>query len=172
MKEKHGKSVTFGDKPDSVDEVVERVKPFWYYQWFICFVYAYHFVVISTNDGFMIFAGAVPHFKCTDPPYANITPPEGLKKNCYLKTNCSDGNFSYVNPDTNFKSIVMQWDLVCDKAYYADLITTLQMAGKNITVFKNLELPIDFRTTCVDRKTAGYCRICKNSTYLERFEFL
>ncbi len=114
------------DRPKSVDDVFQKLKPFGYYQWFICFIYAYHFVVISTNDGFMIFAGATPKFQCLDPIYANTTPPLGLKKNCYLKNNCSAQNFSYIS---DFKSIVMQWDLVCDKAYYADLITTLQMAG-------------------------------------------
>lgn len=126
--DKPKKKVTIKEKPASVDDVFTELKPFGYYQWFLCFVYAYHFVVISTNDGFMIFAGATPSFKCNDPPYANLTPIEGLKKNCQRKENCSAGNFSYVPPG-NFTSVIMQWDLVCDKAYFVDLITSLQMAG-------------------------------------------
>lgn len=105
-----------------VDDLLERIKPFGRFQYFLTFLYTYACFAHLCNMQFMGFGGTKPKFQCSDAQFDDGGPSD----NCRVYYNCSKGNLTFVY---DFYSIVETWSLVCDESYYVSLITTIQMIG-------------------------------------------
>jgi len=123
------KELNVKEEPEEFEDIIESLGSFGHWQRVI-------FVVICLVDIFgsfsvviPIFIGGIPNFYAFDSINDTLTGEPTYNET--TKNVCPSENNSYTVRifHDEFTSIVSEWDLVCDRLFINDLITTIQMIG-------------------------------------------
>ncbi|XP_060063862.1 organic cation transporter-like protein [Ylistrum balloti] len=120
-----------GSINELLDDLIEKHGGFGRFQLFIMVVVLGGMSSVAFSMMMMTFAGFTPDWSCViENDFVQNVVPTSTVKQCYpaidniTTTTCEMFNFS-----SSMKTVVRQWDLVCDRAWIPSTITTIQMSG-------------------------------------------
>ncbi|CAG7733132.1 unnamed protein product [Allacma fusca] len=133
----------------SVEDALQKLGGFSRFQLFITFIVLLSEIPVAANVLTLIFTGTSNvEFKCmrnnTDFEFISAHDPRICSRNCTL----------VLDPMEPVLSIVQEWELICERAWLPDFLTSIQMLGMIIGALSGSQIADAF-----GRKTAFYSNV-------------